>query len=297
MSQAFVAVKWISALMLLWGAEGTAPQAAAPASNATKYTFVYKFTDQQQLHYTQHQDSEIESSYDGVGEKVTNRSDIKKHVKVAKILPDGSAELELVIDAVVMHAQVGDNVPEEFDSNTKEEVDRPDFRTIQQNIGKPQGLLHFSSSGKLLKVIQGSSRADDYQTLLVALPEKPVAIGETWKEEFKARVNVDVKLSEEVSLKRAYTLEKVEGPIAHIKTSTYVLTPSRSPGVEVQLSQKKVHGVILFDIERGVIVSRELKAEGEVENAFGAKTRFVAKMTNTEKLVDAPAITPTSAQK
>ncbi|MFO1021663.1 MAG: DUF6263 family protein [Planctomycetales bacterium] len=296
MSQACLAFKWIAAVMLLWGADEAAPQTPA-ASGTQTYTLAYKFTDQQLLHYTQHQNSEIESSYDGMAEKVTNRSDIKKHLRITKVLPDGSAELELVIDSVVMHAQVGDEAPEDFDSNSKEEVDRPDFKKIQENIGKPQGLLHFSPTGKLLSVMKGSNRPDDYQTLLISLPGKPVAIGETWKEEFKTRVTVDVKLSEEVSLKRSYTLDKVDGGIAHIRTSTYVLTPSRSAGVEVQLSQKKVHGTILFDMERGVILSRDLKAEGEVANAFGAKTKFVARMTNTEKLVEAPVVTPTAGQK
>lgn len=303
MFQVSLPMKLIVAIALLWGADEKPDAApATPASDAQKYTLAFKFADQQQLHYAQHQDSEFESSYDGSGEKVVNRSDIKKHLNIAKVLPDGSAELELIIDSVVMHAQVGDNPAEDFDSNAKEEADRPDFKTIQKNIGKPQALLHFSSSGRLIKVVkegtdQATHNSDDYQTLLMTLPEKPVAIGETWKEEFKTRVTVDTKLTEQVSLKRSYTLEKVEGAIAHIATSTYVLTPNRNPNIEVQLCQRKVRGTILFDLQRGVLVSRELAASGDVPDAFGPKTKFLARMTNSEKLVETPKLVPTSAQK
>lgn len=298
-----VSMKLIVALTLLWGADeqaGTAP--AAPAANAQKYTLAFKFSDQQKWHYTQHQDSEFESSYDGSSEKVINRSDVKKHLNIVKVLPDGSAELELIIDSVVMHAQVGDNLPEDFDSNSKEEADRPDFRTIQKNIGKAQALLHFSPSGRLIKVVkEGTDRtshnADDYQTLLLTLPENPVAIGETWKEEFKTRVAVDTKLSEQIALKRSYTLDKIEGTIAHITTSTYVLTPNRSPSIEVQLCQRKVRGTILFDMQRGALVSRDITATGDVPNAFGPKTNFLAKTSNVEKLVETPMFIPASAQK
>ncbi|MCA9094849.1 MAG: hypothetical protein KDA68_15290 [Planctomycetaceae bacterium] len=252
----------------------------------------FKFAPNQTLNYVTSTESTIVTKFDEEDPIKTENSTVAvKQYKVLNVLPTGSAEFEVMLKSVKMRAKVGDNDPEEFDSNSKDEVARVDFRKIKESIGKPQAVLRFGTIGKLEEVVKIEDtdfkpHPDEFQTMLMTLPDEPAKVGTDWSERFTVRVSDqdDPKLTHEIALSRKYNVEKIEGDLVTISMRTAVLTPVRSEFIAVQLSQREMRGEIVFDNARGLIVSRDLKVVKEVINGLGAKTLFQASTTHTEKL-------------
>lgn len=254
----------------------------------------FKFAPDQVLKYTTTTTSNIVTK---IGEEppvtTENSTEAQKQYKVLKVQPSGAADLEVMLNSVKMRAKVGENDPEEFDSSMDEEIVRVDFRKIKESIGKPQAVLRFGATGKLEEVVkiedtEYKPHPDEFQTTLMTLPVEPAKVGTEWSEKFKVRVadQDEQKLSHEVTLSRKYKVEKIDGNLVTISMRTAVLTPVRSEYIEVQLSQREMRGEILFDNERGLIVSRDLQVSKEVVNGLGNQTLFQASTRHTEKLED-----------
>lgn len=250
----------------------------------------FKFGADQKFVYTAVTKSKMETTFDGETEKVENSTTARKQYQVVGVQPDGSADLEVMFLSIKMRAKVADNPEEEFDSASEEEVDRVDFRKIKESVGNPQAVLRFSTSGKLDEIVKveqsdATPHPDEFQTMLMTLPAEPVKVGTEWSELFKVRVVLeDGKLTQEISMSRKYKVESIEGDLVKISMRTAVLTPIRSPYIAVQLSQREMRGEILFDNNRGVILSRDLLASKEIVNGLGEKTLFRAETQHSEKL-------------
>lgn len=253
----------------------------------------FRFAANQRFDYDVLTEFSMTTQFDENEELTTNRTDVRKHLKVLQVNPDGSADLEVMIDSVKMKAKVADNEPEEFDSAASGEIDRPDFRKIKESVGRPQAVLRFTPEGKLAEIVkieesqgtEANPHPEEFQTTLMSLPAGPVKVGTEWVEPFKVRVSMEDKLTQEISLQRKYKVESITGAQVRISMRTSILTPVRSPFIAVQLSQREMRGEILFDNERGVILSRALSVSREIVNGLGEKTLFRASTQLTEKLV------------
>ena len=73
-----------------------------------------------------------------------------------------------------------------------------------------------------------------------------------------------------VTLRRQYELTGVDGNRATIKMTTAVLTPVQDPQISVQLIQMQPSGTVVFDMDLGGIVSREMSMDEKVIGPWGA---------------------------
>lgn len=277
---------------------------ATPASQADKVTLRYRFTPGQIVHYEVTHAGEITTQVAEVAETTRNKTQSRKHFRVAGIAADGAGELELVIDWVRLEASFGDNPPTVFQSDDPEKQPRA-YDAVLQAIGKPQAVLRLSPVGKVLDLTRkdvkpGSAGASAGSTAgvkstagassapesyLVPLPENAVAVGETWKERFELDVVTQDKLPLKVAMQRTYKLASLDKQQATIDFRTTILTPIEDPALAAQLIQRETSGKIVFDIDKGLIVSRTSAVDRMVVNPFGSKSSMRASSTYREQWI------------
>ena len=149
-----------------------------------------------------------------------------------------------------------------------------------------------ATSGKLVKVISISktwlkanpgnsnlslAKSLQKQGFLVPLPDKPVAVGATWDESLETTTADEVGKRHRIMFRKVYTLRKVETGLATITWKTARLTPVTNPRLLAQLIQLLSTGEIVFDIDRGVVVSKTSTIDQTLVGPFGADTLMTAR--------------------
>jgi len=262
-----------------------------------RYLLQYKFPTKLLARYEVEHKSTIAIRYNDVQQTTYNEAQTRKHYRVVEQVKDGIAVLEPTIEHVAMLARADDEAPVRFDSHVAQDDCSPQFRNVLKMVGRPLARMQFASSGALLSVQEidnagktGSQvRADKVtasQNFLVTFPEHPLAVGDSWSQDFTVQVSeAGNRLTRPVTLRREYCLDAVDGPLATITFKTAVITPIHDPAIQAQLIQSKPAGTIVFDMDRGLIVSREAKLDEVVIVPFGPKTSMHAVSRRTERLV------------
>lgn len=272
---------------------------AATESGTKQYTLQYKFRPNQFVHTEVHFESSMTTQHGDFKQTAADETDMRRHFRVVAVDSQGNATLETTLDHVRMKIQFGDGKPTIFD--TKNDISEAgQFVNVWRSVGKPRARYQFSSKGKLISVrllrAAASQRqkkedveVDAKQNFLIVLPKAPVSLGKSWYDDIKVRVTLpeNKKLRKTIALRRKYQLEKVEDGIARISLKTIMLTRIGAAQIKAQLIQRTPSGTILFDIERGQIISRESKVDKVVIGALGIpESSMRATSVRREKLVD-----------
>jgi hypothetical protein len=299
-----------------WAEEKAAPPqfdaiaAASETPAAEKYKLAYKFQPNQVAHYEVSQETEIITHAKEETETARNSSKAKRHFKLVAVdEKTGEGDLELSIDWVHMLASFDNpartkSQPVEFQSDDPEKHPKQ-FLDILEIIGKPRAVIRFSPAGKAVKVVRGAlppppAAANQLaegpaappapdgspESFFLPLPEHPVAVGEAWKDRFDVLVRDDKKNLEKITIQKSYKLSEIRAGQAIIDFRTTILTPVNNPAIAGQLIQRELSGKVVFDIERGLIVSRESGVDNTVIGPFGPNSSMRATSKYREKLVD-----------
>lgn len=305
---------WCCGLGLLCGAAALPafaaedkPAVAAPDSPAAEapVRLAYRFQKGDVVRYETVQNVTFVSQFSGNVETATNKTETRKAYRIVAVNPDGSAELELVIEWVRMKADFGGGgLPVEFDSRDPAAKSQAKFANVLKNVGNPQRLI-CAPTGKVLKVkevslvtpgpagsqpvqIKDEAGRDDLNFLTV-FPDEPISVGKSWVEKSEIKVVVEDKLKESVELQRTYKLKSVKDGIATVSFKTSVLTPIKKPEVAIQLIQRDTQGELTFDIARGAIVTRTVDADKSVINPAGNNTAMRSTSYLLERMVTSTA--------
>lgn len=274
------------------------------AEKPQKHVLRFKFKADQTVRYEITSKMEMKTIFNGLTEQVRNSSDVRKAYKVTSVNGEGEGSLEMVIEWTRMIAEFDDGVAvtkrSEFQSD--DPMKRPaQFLPIYAKIGRPQALIRFNALGRPLEVkpllvdredsktplaALGSADAP-YESYLVPLPEDPVAVGDTWKESFQGVARDAAGLPMRIAMQRVYKLNEVKDGQAQIGFRTVILTPIQDPAVQAQILQRETAGQIVFDVEQGQIVSRDVSVDKLVVNPFGQGSSMKALTTFREKLIPA----------
>lgn len=123
-------------------------------------------------------------------------------------------------------------------------------------------------------------------TFLLPLPENPVGISETWREVIPVNVRVTQEISRKINILRTFRLESVEDGIATISFRSSVEAAVKSPTMRSQLIKATPKGTLTIDIERGIMLKRELRYDETVLNAIGQNSVVLCHGSSTEVLMD-----------
>src|SRR5262249_41261804 len=170
--------------------------------------------------------------------------------------------------------------------------------------GKSRAVIRCSPAGKPLEVVearpakppaagnqlaQGPAASPIHDTTpesyLLPLPDNPVSIGEIWKERFDIVVRDSDKNLVRITIQRSYKLAEVNEDQAVIEFRTTVLTPVKNPSIAGQLIQREIAGKAVFDMARGLLVSREAAVDRTVDGPFGPGSSMYAKSRYLETLL------------
>ena len=131
-----------------------------------------------------------------------------------------------------------------------------------------------------------TSRNSDAVTFLMPLPENPVAVGDTWREMIPVNVRVTEEISRQINLLRTFRLESVENGIAMISFRSSVEAAEKSPTMRSQLIKATPKGTLTLDIDRGLMLKREIRYDETVLNAIGPNSVVLCHGNSTEELLD-----------
>jgi hypothetical protein len=259
----------------------------------------YKFQANQSQHFEYSQEMTFLSRKRQFQEQIKSQTLADKHLRIISVDADGNALIEPVIDRVRMVSSKDEEPEAKFDSlETAKDPEScpPGFRGILSTIGKPLVQIKFSAHGKVLSAngINGGATAakglesDPSLNFLIVLPEQPVKVGDTWKDDFEVNVQIDRTLKQGIKLRREYRLKKLDGSLAEIEVKMGTITPINNPEIELQISSRILSGTIIFDHQQGQIVSRDVKVDREVINALGEASLVHTSMIQTERSVQNP---------
>jgi hypothetical protein len=284
-------------------AAATTEPVVAAAETSGSYRLQYKYSQDETVRYESVHNVKFVSQFKGTDETATNRTETIKRYKVVATHPDGSADLELVIEWVRMKVNFGGgDLGVEFDSKDPAAKSQTKFRNVYNVIGKPQATLRCAANGKVLKRVlsksaTAASKSGDVQLkevteqddFLTIFPEHAMKVGETWFEKFGVKVTVEDNLQQTIDLKRTYKLDSVDGKLATVSFKTAILTPVNNPAISVQLIQREPTGKLVFDLERGAVVTRTVDIDKTLIKPIGDNTAMQAVSHLFERLVTATA--------
>lgn len=286
----------ITSLLLGCGVLLIAPQvdsADSPPAAPAAVQLQFRYEPGGTLNYVTTDESTVEVEHASEGTTIRYATTVWKHFRVRSVEADGAAVLDLVFDRVRMSAS-GDEGSAEFDSDLP---GRPpvQFAHVLDSIGRPTATFTVEPSGRIRhaeaiasapgpRPSRDSAAVDRDIPSAVALPAQPVSVGDTWQEPFQIPVLMDeTKLTRNIRLQRNYTLTAVRDGVATIDVDTVVLTPINDPKIEAQLLQRTPSGVALFDIARGVLLSKRTYLNNQVvgHEGPGSKVKVIRQYTET----------------
>lgn len=286
--RSLLVVRVVSLVALL----GTASHAVAD-DQGPGVLLRYRFEPGQKIYYSVVNGSQIVVQYDVNQHQVRHSSASVKHFRAVDVFENGTAVLQLTIDRAYMRAEQGGDVAV-YDSASNEPA--PDeFVGVDTTVGTPWVNVTVSPLGEIVEVqtlIAGASAAnvsnEVQNNVLALLPEDEVHIGDSWSEEYTVGVQIDTKstLQREIRMQRTFTLTAIEDGNAIINMRTISLSPVRDPFQEGQLLQRTPSGTLVFDIEAGALVSRDLEVQGEAVGFSGPQSCMAVDSIRTERLIE-----------
>lgn len=213
----------------------------------------------------------------------------KKVWKVVETLPGGETKFVHLVAAIDMRQKLTGRQEVRYDSETDAEAP-PIFAEAAKQVGVPLAEVTIDTRGNVLKRADKQQRPEGSptNTITVVLPEKPLAVGESWTAPFDLTATDAEGQPKIIKARHKLTLEKVEGDLATIRNDTQILSPIKDPTIEAQVVQSEQSGTVLFDLRRGRIVMQNSDLDKEVFGFQGPESKLHYSAQFHEKLTDAP---------
>lgn len=279
----------------------TEPGSAEAASKEpATYSLSYKFQKGQELHYRVLQKTTHNSRQKQHAQVVREKVVEAKHYSVVDVRNDGSFVLQTVFDRIEMEADFGPKKKVAFDSSKPASQDPPGFKAFRRLTSKPQFNVTFAPNGKLKSVqrLMGASgksstagKDGSGASYLVILPERPIAVGGTWRQIYNVKVPAGEGIVRNIEILRTYRLNSVEDGIARISYATSINSRIADPKTLALLSRATPTGDIVFDIDGGRILGRTMKSDETILNAAGPNSLVHVVSSRVEKLKGSGAAT------
>ena len=271
------------------------------SAGAKSYRLEFKFEPNQFVHYNVVHIITVTTQKRQQKRVDVNETKSRKHYRVVYVDEQGNGTLEPVIDRVQMKIRFGEDPVIFWDSKFNKNPAGP-FNHVARTIGRPRTRIKTARNGKPISIAQLDSRSarrsskagqnNLEKNVLITLPDGPVQIGDRWRERFQITVLIDGKLPLPIQMLRRYSLKSVEQNRATISVSTSVLTPVTDPIISAKLAlqQSQTTGTIVFDLERGMMISREVKSDEQTIGFSGLDSSLHVVSVLSEQFDSPPAV-------
>ncbi|QDT17350.1 hypothetical protein [Alienimonas californiensis] len=282
---------------LLLAALSLAPLADPAGAAGPEYLLRYKFEPETSLRHEIVTTVTIDSVSQGAPQLVQNAGKTVQRMDVLP-LPADAAEgtagvLRVHSEKVKLSAQFDAQPPTSYDSEKDEPV-VGGYEQVDAVAKAPLGELTVSDLGQVTHAVSllpgmenlaPEEAADVYKDLFPRLPEERVAVGQSWVQTLKVRVQ-EGKLAKPWTLRRRSTLTKVENGVATIVVKITPLPPPTEPSFEEQLAMKCPAGLLEFDIETGRILTLRAEVDAEIVGFRGPGSLLKLKSLHYQKLIE-----------
>jgi len=251
------------------------------------YTLRYKFAPKENVVWKVEHRARVRTTVSGSTQTAETTSISAKRWQIGDVKPDGSFTFTHSVDYVDMRQQMSDREEERYDSRAGGKPG-PGFGDVAKAVAVPLTIATLDARGKVLKREEKQSQPNANKgQMTVELPEKPVAVGESWDQPFEIDVTVKDGGMKRIKAQQHYTLESVEGNLATIRVETQWLTPNRDPAMEAQLIQRDTSGTVRFDIAAGRVVWQQVDIDRNVVGFQGDASSMHYTTRFTEELLPA----------
>ncbi len=202
------------------------------------------------------------------------------------VLPEGDIEFTNVVEKVHMKNQLPEKDATEYDSTT-DTTPPAGYEDASKAIGVPLSVMRITPQGKVIRrdLKVHNQGAEDDAPIVLRLPEKSVAIGDTWDEPFEIQVKYDKTSLKSIQTRRHHKLASVKNGIATIDVTYQVLSPIDAQ-IEMQLVQRLMQGEARFDIEKGHVVGQNMQIDKRIIGFAGPTSSMQYVMKMEESLVN-----------
>jgi len=247
---------------------------------STKYDLRYKLKRGDVLRFEVTHRASIRTTIDETTQAAQTKTDSVKVWKVIDVLPAGDIEFINSVERVHMVNQLPDRDPVEYDSD-RDETPPPGFEDAASAVGVPLSVVRMTKRGKIVRrqeKIPGRTTEED-APIALRLPEKPVAIGDTWDDPFELPVLLEDDKSKTIQTRRHHKLADVSNGIATIEVTYQVLSPIDAR-IESQLVQRLMEGEVRFDMKSGRIIGQQMDIDKRILGFAGptSSMQFIMRM-------------------
>ena len=258
------------------------------------YLIRFKFQPNETLRYQSSQ-TVVQTAAAASGQKIdSTKVDQTRVFTVQELDQEGNALVSMQFEHVRMEMKSDSNDSEVFDSKMPDSQVPNKFRHAANKLKGAAPKYTLNCTGTPVSEL-GFEAVDEagQASFMMPLPAQEVKVGDTWKTHIRVTTRIAEGVKREIPLLRTYRLESVQGNIATITFATSCGTEIKSPSVKAQLLQATPLGTVTFDLEKGIVLSRQLKFDKSVLGALGPNTLLSAVGTINEELLPEaePAVT------
>lgn len=252
----------------------------------SKYLMRYSLSDGQQLNYEVTHVAKTKTRLKGEEEVSQVHTVSKRHWDVGTVT-DKEMTFDHIVDSVEMTQQQGEQ--DEIRWSSESGAEAPvQFSKVAERLGKTLSTVSINSRGQETdRQDNGGSKASlGMGSLSLALPEEPIAIGDSWSVPREIKTRTEDGMIKPIKIRELYTLEKVKSGVATLSIKSEPLTPIDEESVRAQVVQQLSNGTIKFDLDAGHMISKELNWDETVVGFQGPNSMMEYRARMSERLID-----------
>ncbi len=256
-------------------------RATKNANSKQKFQLAYKMQKGQELRWTVEHVASTKTQIAGESEATSSRSQSTKLWKVSSVDSLGNMTFVHTVESVNMWQRIGESEPVTYNSLTDKEVPL-EYDSVTSKIGKPLAVITVSPDGQVLdrktSMDQPHFGVGDITT---PLPKEEIAIGYRWFVPTTLTAKDEEGRNQQLKARVQFELSNVKLPNAFISFRTEILTPVQSDKIRSQIMQQLTKGYIVFDMDRGLPVQKEVEWDEKVQGYEGPDSylNYVGKLT------------------
>lgn len=250
-----------------------------------KYRLAYDLKEDETYRWSVEHTASTETKIANKAEKTSSRSNSIKVWTVESVDSVGNMTFVHSIDAVTMWHQIGEEDPVSFDSREPEKATEQ-YQPVLEKVGRPLATITINPQGQVIdrksNLKQSKFGVGD---ITVPLPADEIAIGHQWY--VPSTLNATDESGRRLQLKSRlhYTLSNVKDHNAFISFRTEVLSPIESEKVRSQIMQQMTRGYLVFDMQKGIPIRKEIEWDEQVHGYEGPDSFLSYAAQMSEKFV------------
>lgn len=278
-----------AAVPLLWIVFTVVPTVAEESDSADarkKCLLRYSLQANEQIRYQVTHVAKTKTRIRGAEEISNVHTVSQRHWDVRKANSD-EMTFDHIVDSVEMSQQQGEADELRWDS-TGGDAPLPIFQNVAEQIGQKLSTVTINPRGQELKRSDhgGTKASLGMGTLTLALPEMPIAVGDSWSVPREVRTRTEEGEVKIIKIRELYTLEKLKTGVATLSIRSEPLTPLDDESIRAQVVQQLSNGEIRFDVDAGRMLSKQLNWDETVIGFQGANSMMEYRARLTETILD-----------